>query len=393
MEAANTSENTKRVLYISVVHPLHDHRFIYKQCKGLAEAGFDVSYMNAKAEKEDIIEKTRVIPIRGSSTRFKRFLSTFLLLPYLLKSRHDVIHLVDPELLPVGVIIKLLTRKIIIFDAHEDYFSFISQKYYIKGISGKLIHWAAKATIYISSKILDGFVFADESTAEIFKMPQERKCIFYNFPSRSLFPEDISISWENRPYDLVLVGTMSKTSGIFVLLEATKILKERYPQIKLLLIGQVDENISSQVKLFIEQNNLTDNIEITGRIPHHEVPARLKKCKIGCISLLDLPKFHKNIATKLFEYMALGLPVVSADLPPERKYIKEGKTGLFFTPGDPQSMAEAIDKILSDKKLWAEMAANARRYMIENNLFAENEMAKLVEFYKRLLNYKQGKSL
>ncbi len=376
----------KSIAYISVVHPLHDHRFLYKQCKGLSEQGFDVVYFNAKAESEQTIDGIKIVPLKDAKSRLKRILNTFLLLPKMISLKADAIHLVDPELLPVGIIVKLFTRKIVVFDAHEDYVSFIAQKHYLGQISSKILPVLMKIILVLSAKLFDGFVFSDRPTANLLSMPVSRKCIFFNYPLLKLFP-NCPKNWNNRKYDLALVGSMSKTSGTFVLLKAVKILKEKYPGIKVLLIGQPDENIKDNVEQFICINNLEENIEITGRVPHSKVPELLQDCKIGLITLLNLPKFQKNIATKMFEYFASGMPVISADLPPEREYIEEGKTGLFFEPGNHNSLVENVDKLLSDVELGSLMAKQSREYIVTKKIFAENEMKKLAEFYEYLFSH------
>lgn len=203
---------------------------------------------------------------------------------------------------------------------------------------------------------------------------------------RSMFPQTPT-PWPTRKYDLVFLGTMSATSGTFVILEAIKQLTARFPSLKCLFIGLPGEEIRAKAFEFVEQNNLTDNVVFTGRLPYSEIPNLLADCKIGLIGLVDLPKFHKNIATKMFEYMACGIPVVSSDLPPERKYIIPGKCGYLIPPEDSTAMAEAIAKILSDSELGNEMSAFCCQHMAEKKYYAENEIEKLAEFYACLLNY------
>lgn len=94
-----------------------------------------------------------------------------------------------------------------------------------------------------------------------------------------------------------------------------------------------------------------------------------------------MPKFQVNIATKMFEYMASGTPVVSVDLPPERRFIVEGKHGYLVTCEDDIAMAEAIHKILSDPDLGHEMSQNCRKDLLENGYYAEQEIYRLDEFY------------
>ena len=375
----------KTIAYVSVVHPLHDHRFLYKQCSGLVKHGFEVDYYVQHTQPETL-QGVHIKPLKTYASRLGRFLSTFGLLPKLLKKKYAAYHLVDPELLPLGILLKLLSRKAVIFDAHEDYVDFMKRKHYLPGFMGTGCSWGIKVMLNASSRLFDGFVFADEGTATMFdRMPQEKKCFFYNFPMRSMFPEKPN-EWATRTYELVFLGTMSVTSGTLVILDAIKRLRENFKTLKCLFIGFPGKELHDRVFEFIAQNGLEANVEFTGRLPHSEIPALLQQCKIGLIGLLDLPKFHSNIATKLFEYMASGIPVVSSDLPPERKFIPDDQCGRFFTPGDAEDMAQAISAILSDPKRGAEMSAAARNHMLQQQYFAEAEIRKLADFYGHLLS-------
>ena len=382
------TDGNAKIAYVSVVHPLHDHRFLYKQCKGLADNGFDVEYY-VKTEKDCVVNNVKIIALKEHSNRLKRFLSDFSILPRLIKGRYNAVHLVDPELLPIGILLKLLTKSVIVFDAHEDYVSFMSHKHYLPSFLTAAFSAGVKFILHLSSLVLDGFVFADEVTEKEFKrLPNTRKILFRNFPLLSLFPNDPE-NWTERKYDVAFVGTMSRTSGTFVMLEAINTVKDKYPALKCLFIGQPGDEIKHKVEEYIKQINLDKHIEFTCRVPHSDVPNLLQQCRIGLIGLLDMPKFHKNIAAKMFEYLACGMPIVSSDLPPERKYIVSGEHGYLVPPGDSAAMAEAISKILSNPELGRKISKACRRYMLDKGYFAENEVEKLVKFYEYLLAHRR----
>lgn len=376
------------IAYISVVHPLHDHRFVYKQCRGLAENGFSVDYY-VQAPQACVINGIKIKPLKSYRYRVMRFLSTFLLAPGIISRKYDAIHLVDPELLPLGILIKIFTRIIVIFDAHEDYVDFMKRKHYLNRLTRSFFSSGIKLILNLSGILLDGFVFADDGTADEFKkIPSDRKSFFYNFPVRSMFSGKQN-PWESREYDIVFLGTMSRTSGTFIMLEAVTLLKIKHSALKCLFIGEPGSEIKQQVAEYTDKNNLSSCVNFTGKLPHSDVPDFLQKCKVGLIGLVDIPKFHKNIATKMFEYMASGIPVVSSDLPPERKYIVSGRTGFLIEPENPRAMAEAVDRIISNRELWQYMSQECCTHMAEQGYFAEDEIKKLVLFYKYLLLHRR----
>jgi glycosyltransferase involved in cell wall biosynthesis len=372
------------VAYVSVVHPLHDHRFLYKQCKGLVDHGFTVDYF-VQAEQPCVLQGVTIRPLKEYASRWRRFMSIWRLHKPLRQGRYDAVHLVDPELLPLGILLKLTTRSAVIFDAHEDYVEFIKHKHYLHGFVSRLMSLGIKLLLAFSARVLDGMIFADQGTADTLNMPEFKKGFFYNFPMLSLFPETPT-DWSDRRYDVVYLGTMSRTSGIFVMLQAIALLAQKRPRVRCLFIGEPGGYLKEEVTAHVRQLNIESNVEFTGRVPHGQVPGRLQNCRVGLIGLMNLPKFHKNIATKMFEYMACAIPIVSSDLPPERRFMNDPEHGLFVPPEDPKSMADAIDRILSDPEMAARMARNCRRQILEKGYYAEKEIDGLVAYYRSILD-------
>ena len=375
---------TKKLAYLAVVHKLHDHRFLYKQCQGLAKKGFIVDYY-VETDKETVINGVNIKPLKGHNSRVKRFLSTFSLF-FKIKGKYSLIVLADPELLPVGIMFKLFKRTKVIFDAHEDYIDFMKHKHYIPKYIRSLVSLCMMFLLHISSIILDGFIFSDEGTAHEMKyLSSNKKMFFYNFPVLSLFPDPIK-KWSDRMYDVVFVGSMSRTSGTLVMLNAIAKLSKKHDNLKCLFIGEPGQYMKDDVDRIISENNLKDVVKFAGRLPHGDIPELLQDCKVGLIGLLDLPKFHKNISTKQFEYLASGIPIVSSDLPPERKFLIDGKHCIFIKPGDYEKMSEAIHKIISSEGVGEYMSQECRKHLLESGYYAEKEIEKLAESFGNILN-------
>ena len=129
---------------------------------------------------------------------------------------------------------------------------------------------------------------------------------------------------------------------------------------------------------------MAGDVTVTGWIPYDRVPEMLIEAKIGLVTLLDQPKFRKNIACKAFEYMARGMPCVCSDLPPQRVFIREGENGLFYRPGDAEGLADRIALLLDDPARAAAMGETGRQD-VERYWNAERDQEVLRGFYRRLL--------
>ncbi len=114
---------------------------------------------------------------------------------------------------------------------------------------------------------------------------------------------------------------------------------------------------------------LNASIEFVGKIPHREVPKYLAAADVGLapfapdrFSALELSWFWSPI--KIFEYMAAGLPVITADIVELRELLPEGVAN-FYRPGDPVALTEALIEMAQDRDAVRHMGAAARQLVEE----------------------------
>ena len=327
-----------RVCFVTTVHTLHDHRFLYKECAALVAAGHEVSFI-VPHEKDCVVRGVRVLALPQSKSRLRRLARSLLIVGKMLRVRADAYHICDVELLPAAMTTKIVSRKIVVYDNHEDFASYMLMKTYMPRPIGGLCKCLVHLLESFAARILDGFIAADPVVAGSYpSLPAERMHVFYNVPPLAMFAKN-TIPWPERKYDVAFLGTMTAASGTYVLLEALGELKRRGRNVRARFIGQPDIKDMDERLAHL---GLADNVEVTGRVNYEQVPAMLEQCRIGLIGLLDMPKFHKNIATKMFDYWAKGLAVVSADLPPERAFLEDGVHGLLVEPGNSLAFADAI---------------------------------------------------
>jgi len=382
-----TSESKSiRVCYAGLMHPADDQRFVHKQCAALVRAGYDVVYY-AITDAKTTINGVKVYPlpkVRDLSL-WKRMLEPWKLLPKLLRENCRIYHFLDPELLPLGLILKLFYKRQVLFDAHEDYVEYARSSRHL-GPARHIYACIFKLLLNLASRIFDGFVFGDDLLEKDFPHLGSRKVCFHHFPLLSMFPPS-SVPFARRKYDVVYAGNLSQDKGAFDFLKTIRLLRGRCDKFRALLIGEPRRYIREKFYQYIGEHKLDDCLEVTGHLPYKEVSGLLDECKVGLIGLLDLPKFRKQSATKLFEYMAKALPVVSADLPPERKYMTSGVHGYLVRPGDPQTMADAVYDIITNPELGGKMAKACREQVIDKQLYAEKDCEKLLAFYDYILTH------
>jgi glycosyltransferase involved in cell wall biosynthesis len=302
-----------------------------------------------------------------------------------LAEQADIYHFHDPELIPLGIALKAIRpSRAVVYDVHEDYPSMMLEKYWLPRPVRPLIAKGAALANRLAGFCLNGIVTADPWVAEEFqKFAPGKTTVYYNFPVPSLFA--LNGKRITATADLVYVGGMSERSGIFVLLDALALLREKGCRPTVKLAGYTDGIVGrSAIEKAIADRRLGEQIDFHGRIPHAEVPSWIRSGRVGLVMLQPIPKFMKNIPSKMFEYWACGLPVIASDLPPIRRFVNDHETGLLFSPETPGSLAKAIQFMIDHPDERERMGQFGYKRVSQewNN---ETQINRLIRFYERIL--------
>jgi len=135
------------------------------------------------------------------------------------------------------------------------------------------------------------------------------------------------------------------------------ILKKRYPDIKLLMIGadKADGSLQNTKKLS-EDLSLTKHIDFIGMISREDVPNWLNKGDI----LINTTNID-NTPISILEAMAVGLCIISTNVGGIPHLLENEKDALLVPPDNPEDMANAIHRVLSDSELAKNLSINARK--------------------------------
>ena len=98
----------------------------------------------------------------------------------------------------------------------------------------------------------------------------------------------------------------------------------------------------------------------------------LAKCMVGLALLLPEPNFTKSLPTKMFEYMALGLPVLVSNFPLWEAVVSKHNAGAAVDPFDTDSACNVLRRFLTDHSLFAALSRNARQAAQQYSWETEN---------------------
>jgi len=378
-----------KVCHITTVHSPFDVRIFHKECKTLTKAGYEV-FLIAQHDKEEIVDGVHIIPIPKARNRIQRItLLSIKALSNTLKLKADVYHFHDPELLPVGILLKLLTGKKVIYDVHENVPKQILNKAWIPLRSNKIISIIYRILEKFSLVFIDFIVIAEDSYIENYDDIK-------NIEKIRNYPLLVHVNNVNKKekfltekWGIIYVGGITKLRGVFELIEAVKILKtDKHYNILLKLVGPFyPSQLLKEVTNLIKEYEILDNIEIFGEIPHSKVFNVLSDSQIGIAILHPDPNYVDSIPTKLFEYMLAGLPVIASNFPLWKEIVEGNNCGICVDPLDPKEIAKAIKYLIDHPDEARKMGENGRKAVLEKYNW-ENESKKLLKLYGELLNGK-----
>lgn len=367
--------NKINICHFTVAHRLEDERIFHKQCKSLSKV-YNV-YLLSTADFIGDYQGINVIGLDNPKSLFDRFTKIFTIIPVLLKTKSEVYHFHDPELVVTGLILKLIYRKKVIYDVHEHYQSKIASRLSNKKILGKLLAKIWGTSERLIAKSFDLMVAADSYVAKQFK--PNKTIILPNVPPLSFMDTSSERKNDDETFNIVYLGTIGISRGLKECIEA--VAKTTIPNVKLHIIGEC--KIPELLHLF----ETTENVIYHGRIPWENLTDTLSKMHIGMITLQPVPAYlyspGENIV-KLFDYASLGIPFVISDFPGIRKFVERNGGGLLVNPTDTDKIAKAIDKLYYNRKLYDRLSNECREF-VKREYNWDFQEKKLLNAYAKIL--------
>jgi len=148
---------------------------------------------------------------------------------------------------------------------------------------------------------------------------------------------------------LGFVGGYQPWHGVQFLPALLERLLPRHPQLRLVVVG--DGRGREELEREIEARGLGAHALLTGAVPHEEVPSLIREFDVAVAPYQRPPHAFYFSPLKLFEYMGCGAAVAAPRLGQIEEVVRDGETGLLYSPSDPDALAETCDRLLSDRDL------------------------------------------
>jgi len=363
-----------KVCIFSSAHPPTDGRVFHKEAKSLLRAGYEVVYIGPDTA-DGVQDGIRVKAVPRSRSLLKRALiAATRLIRASLRERADIYHFHDPELLPAGLLLRLLGKRVV-YDVHE--YNKLNFKSRRPGYWGMRTLMANVFDIFETqaSRYFNGVIAVDKVIEDKF---MGRAVKVSNFPFRPGKPSRLEM--REREFKCVYAGGLTADRGLFRMIEAMEHIDR---PAKLILLGKIsDEN-----RRKAETMKGYERVECRGYKPWPEVLELLPNCDLGLVMLQPVPAyvFAGEGTIKLFEYMGAGLPVLASNFPNLKRIIEQADCGLVVDPTDPVEIARKITYFADNPEAARRMGENGWKAVMDKyNWETENE--KLLGLYSRILD-------
>lgn len=379
----------KRIAILSSVHMALDNRVFYREARTLARAGYDVTLIAV----HDCDEERDGVHIRALPRvpRNRRPLLWRAVARLALETNADLFHIHDPELLLITSVLRRKTGRPTVYDIHEANADFIAVKDYLPGIvryplAGifrRLEPWLVRGE--------SGLIFADDAIAADFADFTGPRVTLFNYPGDELIRRGRLIERAEQPAPVILyLGGMERNRGAALMIEAFSEVCARLPAARLFVVGHfMPPELEEEVRKCAADRGIGHAVEIIGRVPFERIGEYLGRAAVGWVTWQPVAKNRKNIPTKLFEYMAFGLPVVSSDLPSTRPFVQSGTNGFLVEATDPTAHAAALLQVLSDTEAAAAMGRSGQQQVAEQFNWRAME-PRLLSLYEAVLSGPAG---
>lgn len=368
----------KRVLLLSTVHPSADSRIMYKIAPSLQDY-YEV-FCALPALGNGWKEKLHLINL----PKFGRLLPRILLahpvvLFKCLRLRPNIVHIFVPELIPLAFLFQWTGAKVV-YEVQENLFKKFAIKRYNNGpVFKRLFRFfdnLARRKFHC--------VFTDDAYLEEYRRLAKPFVVIHNYVSLPVMDSLTHEGASGHTPEVFYLGVVSMERSLDTMISALAMLKNNHPDCHLHLFGPV-RVAKAELEAIAGYQEVSNNITFHGYTDQKLALRYARRAAAGIALLKPVADYPESFPTKLFEYMALQLPVITSDFPAYRQIVEGAQCGFCISPYNAKMLCNALECCISDSALRQQMGGNGRK-AAEAHYNWSSEEAKLLSFYRDIFN-------
>lgn len=334
-----------RVLVVTVVHDPEDARIRHRQIPALLAAGHEVVYA-APFTAFDRRPPHGVTPVDLPRAAGRRRLGAVRAARRRIREMRDDVDLVllhDPDLLLA--VAGLRRRPVVVWDVHEDTAAALGMRPWVPRPARRLLVAAVRLAERWAERRLV-LLLAERAYQARFRRPHV------------VVPNSVMVPEEPPPPPgadrVVYLGKVTTARGCAEMVA----LAQRLTDVRVQVIGPADADCAEMLREAAARGDL----DWEGFVPNDVALARLDGALAGLSLLHDQPNYAVSEPTKVMEYMAHGVPVVSTPNAAAKALVERSGSGVVVPFGDVQAGADAVTRLATDRAWREELGASGYRY-------------------------------
>jgi glycosyltransferase involved in cell wall biosynthesis len=370
-----------QLVHLSTVHSRNDTRIFIKQVRTLYSAlAHDVSLVVADGlgDSHQPGQPANFDLGKLPASRFKRaVMGNFRAFVFLRRTKPQLVHFHDPELIPLGLLLRLRGCSVI-YDVHEDVPRQTMSKHWIPVIFRWPVATVTAAMEWLAGKAFSAIVPATPTIAARF--PVGKTVLVQNFPIQSELVLADPMPYSVRPSKFAYVGGIADIRGGKEMVLALEHMAD-LPEVRLEMAGGISpQSFSTELRELAGWSKVI----YRGIIGRQDVARLLGSARAGLVLFQPMPNHVDAQPNKMFEYMSAGLPVIASDFPLWREIVAGAGCGLLVDPCDSHAIADALRWVL-EHPLEAEAMGKKGQEAVHKIYNWERESTQLVGLYNKLL--------
>lgn len=366
----------RKVAHLTSVHPAWDARIAFRECATLAGAGYEVVLVAAGNAKQPLPPGVRLRTVPVPRNRFERMTRTvWRVFRAALEERADVYHFHDPELMGVGMALRLLGARVV-FDVHEDIPQDIADKPWIARPLRGPVAFVSTLALRALQPFYSAIVAATPAIARRF--PRSRTVLVCNYPRIDELP-NVDRASAQQEATAVYLGSITALRCINEMVRAM-VSPQAPAAARLLLLGTFEsEELERQARSLPGWSKVT----YLGQRPRAEALQYLASARVGLLLFRAAANHDEALPSKLFEYLGAGLPVIISNTMRCCEIVREHGCGIVVDPYDVDAIASAIRYCIENPQVAREMGERGRRLVMERYQWS-SEARKLTNLYAEI---------
>ena len=388
MDNRHTPSTCKRhCMVVYAYYPLAETR-VQREAEALLNHGYQVDVLCLRLPNEAAFEVVRGVNVyrlslkrrhgQGFGVQLKEYLQFLILAAFKLIRLHNEkrYHVVQTHNLPDFLVFAALWPKLkgagVILDIHD-----VMPEFFAERTGRSLDSWLVKLVSWqeqLSCRFADHVITVTEPWRQALikrGVSPHKTSVVMNVPDDNLFHRGVgkANTQSDNSFCLIYHGVQSHRHGLDTLLHAVSGVRSQIPELQLILHGRGEAH--HELVELAKELKLTDCVQFsTNFVSVSQLPHLVAQADVGVVPYRRDIFTDGILPTKLMEYVALGLPVISSRTPVIETYFDETMVH-FFESGDVSSLAASILTLYQDSARREALVHSAEQFIQKYNWAAQ----------------------